>query len=289
LIIGLLLFDLGAFEWSPQNKIETARTGTDHLDLLLSCRGAAEFLKSRPGVFRVQAPGDNGPNLGDVYELRTIQGGAVTMLKDYMPFYAGHRDLLNVRYILKPASSQEPGAIYQDASWKVYEDPKAFPAAWLVHNTITEPSRERLFARLDDPAVDPHRTALLDRPLGAALDPPIANAPEEARFVAYQADKLELAVHAQSRGLLVLSENFYPGWRATVNGAYAPIHKVDGGLRGIVVPRGESRIVMQYAPWTVFAGALLTLLAFAGTLLAAALDWRARRSKPAREVEAGAC
>ncbi|MGA2433718.1 MAG: YfhO family protein [Bryobacteraceae bacterium] len=289
LIVGLLLFDLGAFEWSPQNKIETARTGTDHLDLLLSCRGTAEFLKSRPGIFRVLAPGDNGPNLGDVFELRTMQGGAVTLLTDYLPLHLNHWDLLNVRYLLKPASTQDPGAIYQDASWKVYENPKAFPAAWLVHDTITEPSRERLFARLDDQAVDLHRMALLDRPLGAALDPPIAGAPEEARFLAYQANRLDLTVHAQSRGLLVLSENFYPGWRATVNGADAPIHKVDGGLRGIVVPRGESRIVLRYAPWTVFAGALLTLLTFAGTLLAAALDWRAHRSKPACEVEAGAC
>ena len=56
---------------------------------------------------------------------------------------------------------------------------------------------------------------------------------------------MELEVDAQSRGLLVLSENYYPGWRATVDGQTAPIYRVDSALRGVIVPRGHSRVVLQ--------------------------------------------
>lgn len=286
LIVGLVLFDLNAFEWT-RSKIDVAKTGTNHLDLLLSCSRAARFLKSRPGLFRVAAPGDNGPNFGDVFEVRTIQGGGVTLLKDYLPLHSDHHDLLNVRYILKPASTADPGAIYQDAFWKVYEDSKAYPAAWVVHDTIIEPSQECLFRRLDDPAIDLHRTALLREPLKTALDAPPTSPTEEARFIAYEANRLELAVHAQSRGLLILSENFYPGWQATVNGEAVQIQKVDGGLRGIVVPPGVSRIVFRYVPWTVYAGGMLTLMAFAGALFVVVLDRSVRKAEPV-EVPAAA-
>ncbi len=279
LIVGLLLFDLNAFEWTPRDKIEFARTGTNYLDMVMSCRGAVRFLKSRPGLYRVQAPGDNGPNLGDLFELRTIQGGAVTLLKDYIPLYSGHRDLLNVRYLLKPASTMDAGAIYQDSSWKVYEDAKAYPAAWVVHDTITESSQERLFQRLDDPAVDLHRTAFVNQPFLPEVEPAIIGTPDDVRFTGYEANRLELVTRTGSRGLLILSENYYPGWKATVNGNDAPILKVDGGLRGIPVRRGESRIVLRYAPWNIFVGMTLSLLAFVGTFGAVVFDWRERNSE----------
>jgi uncharacterized membrane protein YfhO len=78
--------------------------------------------------------------------------------------------------------------------------------------------------------------------------------------------------------LLVLSEIFYPGWRATVNGKKARIHEVDGALRGVVIPRGESRIVFRYTPWSFWLGALLSVVAFSGTLAAVILTRRKERS-----------
>jgi uncharacterized membrane protein YfhO len=67
--------------------------------------------------------------------------------------------------------------------------------------------------------------------------------------------------------MLVLSKNFYPGWQASVNGRPARIYEVDGALRGIVINAGESRVVLDYAPGWLTAGAVLTLAAFGGTLL----------------------
>ena len=61
-------------------------------------------------------------------------------------------------------------------------------------------------------------------------------------------DRLDVDVHAAKRGLVVLSEPSYSGWKATVHGARAEILKVDGALRGIVVPPGDSQIVLRYAP-----------------------------------------
>lgn len=276
LIVALVLFDLSAFSSPAVNKIEAAGKGAVEFERLLGMRGAADFLKSRPGPFRVQVLAQPLPNMGDAFEVQTLLGAAVTMVKDYADF-RGHANLLNARYIVRPASAPEPGAIYQDSAWKVYENPSAYPRAWIVHQTIVEPSPERLFERLDAPDVDPHRVALLAAALASDLEPPSGTASEQATLTAYEANGMELYVHAESRGLLVLSEAFYPGWRASVNGRPVSIYKVDGALRGIVVPEGDSRVLLDYAPASVLAGGLLTMATLSAALATALLLWWRRR------------
>jgi hypothetical protein len=48
---------------------------------------------------------------------------------------------------------------------------------------------------------------------------------------------MAVEVAADRPSLLVLSEMYHQGWRAAVNGTPSLIQRVDGGLRGIVVPR----------------------------------------------------
>ncbi len=282
-MLALILFDLTTFNWTPGSRFEAARTGTDALEKALSTRSAVDFLKSRPGRFRVQIPGDNPPPIGDLFQVPTVDGGIrATLLQNYLTFALGGRlDLFNVRYLLKPASATEPGDVYHDSKWKVYENPSGYPPAWIVHQAAVEPSAERLRRRLDSPDIDLHRQALLGAPLESALEPRVEGASEDVKFGACGPNRLELTARAQTRGLLVLSEVFYPGWRATVNGQAIRIHEVDGGLRGVVVPRGENRIVLRYSPWSFWLGALLTVAAFSGTLLAVFLTWRKDRKPEA--------
>ena len=274
LAMALILSDLNAFDWSPQNKIHVAQNGTDQLERLLNCRGAAAFLKSQAGLARVQVVTDFPPNIGDAFGIQTINGTGVTLPINYRRFVDGAShatDMLNVRYFMKPAGSPEPGPAYQDAAWKVYENPNAYPRAWLVHDAIVEPDAGKLWNRLNE--VDPHRVAVLGVPIDAALAPASDSAREEVGFERYEANEMRLKVHPRGRALLVLSEVFYPGWQATVNDRPARIYEVDGALRGIVVDEGENRVRLRYAPGSIFAGALLTLLAFTGTPVAFLLEW----------------
>ena len=78
-------------------------------------------------------------------------------------------------------------------------------------------------------------------------------------------------------GLLVLSEMFYPGWHARVNGKPVEIYKVDGALRGIPAPQGKSRIELDYAPFSIYAGATITALTFLSVLCAWFLNWKGTR------------
>jgi hypothetical protein len=277
LMMLLVLFDLSAFDWSARNKIEVAKNGTDHLEVVTSCRHPAEYLKSQPGPFRIQVLADSRPNVGDVFGIQTVNGAGASLLTDYTRLM-GNLNLLNVRYTLRPASFSEPDPVYQDSAWKVYSNPGAFPRAWLVHNIEIERSPSKLIERVFALGAEARRIAIVGEPLGVTLGGAVDGAGEAVAFDSYHSNRMEMNVRANSRGLLVLSEMYYPGWQATVNGRPAHIYKVDGGLRGIVVPAGQSRVLVHYAPGLVYAGALLTILTFAGVFASQLLLGRPRRS-----------
>ena len=274
-MVALIVFDLTTLNWTADK-----RTDSDALHNLLSCRNVADFLKSRPGRFRVYIAGGDPPPIGDVYRVPTTTGGMrATLLANFMGLAArGRTDLLNSQYIMKPASASEPGDVYHDSKWKVYANPNSYPAAWTVHQAVVERSPARLLQRLESSELDFHRQALVDRPLESALEPRIEGVAENVKFGTCGANRIELTVRAQSRGLLVLSEIYFPGWIATVNGKDGRIYEVDGGLRGVVVPRGESQVVLRYSPRSFWFGAFLGLAAFLGTAVFLFWTWRESRS-----------
>ena len=278
IMAGLILFDLSAANWIAPNKIQVAKTGVDQLDRNLTARGATQFLKAQPGAFRVRIQGNPIPNLGDLFGVPMVQaGGGVTLPFDHVRIM-GFTDLLNVRYFLIAASEPVPAtasqnAVYQDKDWKVYENRSGFPRAWTVHETMVEPSAELAAAKLGKPEFDARRTALTEVPV--AVEPLAGGARESAQVSKITPNRMELEVDTQSRGLLVLSENYYPGWRASIDDQNAPIYRVDSGLRGLVVPRGHSRVVLRYAPASIYWGAALTSIAFVGTFVAIWLHKRA--------------
>jgi uncharacterized membrane protein YfhO len=80
--------------------------------------------------------------------------------------------------------------------------------------------------------------------------------------------------------MVVESENYAPGWAATVDGKPAPIYEAYTALRGVVVEAGVHKIEMRYRPGSVIRGAAATLSAFLGALLLSVIPrfrrWRQR-------------
>jgi uncharacterized membrane protein YfhO len=92
----------------------------------------------------------------------------------------------------------------------------------------------------------------------------------------------EFAVDVESPipGFLFVSEKYFPGWTATVNGEAVEIHRANVTFRAVRVPAGRSRVEFIYRPWTVRLGgvsALLALLVGGGALLRRR---RAERTRP---------
>ena len=75
-----------------------------------------------------------------------------------------------------------------------------------------------------------------------------------------------LRVHAPRRGFLVLADQWFPGWRATVDGTSVPIVRANYVFRLVEVPAGDSVVDFRYRPRSVALGALVSALSIAGVV-----------------------
>ena len=155
---------------------------------------------------------------------------------------------------------------------------RALPRAWLVAEAEAVDGEEALRMIRGEAgarAFDPRRTALVE----ASADelPPLPGgppAPGAAARVAYGRNRIDVETESATPALLVVSETFYPGWEAAVDGRPAKIFNTNFLLRGIAVPAGRHRVEMRYHAPAARYGALLSLATLA-TL--ATLAFRSRQ------------
>ena len=75
----------------------------------------------------------------------------------------------------------------------------------------------------------------------------------------YDPERVTLDVNADVRSVAVLSDSWFPGWQATVDGRAVPVLRVDHALRGVVVGPGTHRIEMRFRPSSFTYGAALSV------------------------------
>lgn len=83
-----------------------------------------------------------------------------------------------------------------------------------------------------------------------------------------QPERLVLQTRSPMEALLFVSDAFYPGWVAFVDGERRVVHRAHHAFRGVIVPAGEHEVVLRYEPTWFTRGLWLSL---ASSLLAIAM------------------
>ncbi|MEO0563251.1 MAG: YfhO family protein, partial [Chloroflexota bacterium] len=122
----------------------------------------------------------------------------------------------------------------------------------------------------------------------ASPDPDLRSGPLPTSIRRYTPTQVEIDVPAAyDDSFLVLSDSYYPGWRATVNGVERPIYRANVNFRAIELPSGESRVIFEYDPaWYpgifLFGGAAWAIAGITCIVL-----WRRRPNDGRRQETAG--
>ena len=86
---------------------------------------------------------------------------------------------------------------------------------------------------------------------------------------------------ATAPGWVVLTDAWYPGWEATIDGRSVPVEVAYHAFRAVKVGTGQSTITMQFRPASWMWGSLISLLALLAVLVAlvilVVLPWRMGR------------
>src|SRR5262249_31392030 len=76
-------------------------------------------------------------------------------------------------------------------------------------------------------------------------------------------NRVSLVSDTASPGFLVLTETWYPGWQATVDGNFVPIYKANHLFRAIEIPQGKHKVEMSFSPRSFWLGVWLFLAGLA--------------------------
>jgi hypothetical protein len=148
--------------------------------------------------------------------------------------------------------------IYRSQYVAIYENPDALPRAFLVHNTQVLPddaAREQMLSN----RFNPRQTLLLASGDKLTLQDGTQRDDEFVKITEYQPERILMDAQVNADGYLLLTDTWYPGWVARVDGLDAPIERADYIFRAVRVSSGTHRIEMEYRPTSLYLGAAIGL------------------------------
>lgn len=85
---------------------------------------------------------------------------------------------------------------------------------------------------------------------------------KNVEVVDYQINSIKLKTNSTCDGILISSEVYYPGWKATVDNKETPVKKSNTAFRSIILSKGEHEVIFYYQPTIYYIGGMITVITF---------------------------
>ena len=196
-------------------------------------------------------------------------------------------------WIALTTSRPQPAATNADAAgprWKhlvdagpvaIFENLRVLPRVWLASaERVTSGPQQLEIIRTGKISAEakwqPLDEVLVEGPSGLAF--PKEKPPAGRAVIATRTpNRVEVATDSSTPALLVLADNYYPGWRAEVDGYAARIMRVNYNQRGVALSGGKHSVTFSYQPASVLTGLLVS-----GLSLVLLLAWM--NSRPSKSL-----
>jgi hypothetical protein len=141
---------------------------------------------------------------------------------------------------------------------KVYENLDVLPRAFLLSDWQWAEDADTAVATMQADTFNPRETAVLSGD-GEPVNGTLLTSAADVTIVTYMPERVVLQVTSPQEALLVLTDAYYPGWSAAVDGQTLPIYQMDILFRAIIIPAGQHEVVFSFAPERFATGRLLSL------------------------------
>jgi len=208
----------------------------------------------------------------DLYDLLRGEQGDPPTLDEIQPGL----NLFGARYLLTDDKLDLP--VIYDGGPRIYANDQAMAEALVVHKARVIEDRQARLEALREPGFDPLSEVILSQPLSVPSSVEGEEVKEQLPRIRRKApDRILINVALAQPGFLVLTDTYYPGWRATVDGVAAEILAANHAFRAVQLEAGEHTVVFEYAPLSFRLGAWITL--GSAVLLATVVGFWTRRSR----------
>ncbi|HME45075.1 MAG TPA: YfhO family protein [Syntrophorhabdales bacterium] len=151
-----------------------------------------------------------------------------------------------------------------------YDD---YPGRFLLFSRIrTVPDEKSMIEAMADRSID-LRQELIVLSKEAQPSAPVSTR-GKVELVRYEPNNLVLKCRTDRGGFLYVSDAYYPGWRAYVDGQRTEILRADLAFRAVKVPPGEHTVLFRYVPISFYAGLVVTAI---GLILSCLLIVKGRK------------
>ena len=268
LLVMLELSNVTTYSYTSREQ------GWNLVDPMYRNTDIVRFLKQQQQPIRVGIDRTAVPfNFGDWFGIEEFEGFCGLTAKIYAANWMKDTHLLMGEQFWVASKPQRPEQqlVFQGTSGlNVYQNPDAFSRVWPVHRALAVKNQSEIISRLNGPLGELKDEVLLTGQ--AAPDLETCPGADDIRLESYGQSSITIQAKMNCRGMVILGDTFFPGWRATVDGAPVPVYEVFSLVRGVVVPSGNHQIKFRYRPISVLAGAALSLL---GACIIGFLWWRA--------------
>jgi hypothetical protein len=190
--------------------------------------------------------------------------------------------LLSVAHLIQdprspPLEDPDLTLVYDEGDARIYRNERALPRAFLVDRQRVARTEEQALDAIEMPGVDLRAVVVTERliPGVATGEPEHDKDVDSAVITSYEPERVVVQAEAARPSILVLTDSYFPGWNAEIDGEPTDIHRVNYLLRGVRVPAGTHQIVFRYQPSSFRWGLVLTLATLL-LLLVAVVTGRSR-------------
>jgi hypothetical protein len=199
--------------------------------------------------------------------INLTQGG-VLALKDR------RLDMMNVKYLVhnphypgysRLEADERFSVVFKTRDIVVLENKSVLARAMAVPARGVEvvPDVNQQLARLRNPSFNPEQSVILSGPPPQVVDRGTSTGlpvNTEVRITESGINHLTLKAAAPQPAILVLSQTYYPGWKATIDGNEVDVFPANIALTGIALPAGSHEVRFVFQPMSFRIGSLLTLI-----------------------------
>lgn len=151
--------------------------------------------------------------------------------------------------------------IFEDKDDLVFLNPKALPRAYIVGKSRIVPDGEETLKLLSSAAFSPKDEVILSdgMPQPEHADSKPASRRSNAIIDLLEPEEIRISTQLDGDGFLVLTDQYYPGWEATVDGAPVRIFRANYLFRSVPLTAGKHKVVFRYRPKSFRLGIALSV------------------------------
>ncbi|HLE41054.1 MAG TPA: YfhO family protein, partial [Nitrospirota bacterium] len=248
------------------------------------------------------------PSLNLIYKIYDVRGAEVMRLEKMEEVYNAFvfspavdatnlANLFNIKYVITttPIQSRDYqlvaahteglkgslGKLMKQPTVKIYKNHEWAPRAFLVDDYKIMKNSDMLPVMMKKD-FRPDRVVLLEeKPIWAGREPQgtRGGGKRRADIASISNNRVELTTESPRKSILVLSDAYYPGWKAVVDGEGRKIYRADNAFRAVPLEAGRHVVEFVYDPASFKWGlaiSLFTVLAISA--MGAVYYYRKRRT-----------